>query len=172
MDVLKPTNLIEVVADSVQYRKSVSKFATGIAIITCEDDDGKVHGMTINSFTSISLDPPTVLISLKPGKAHRLITKSGRFGASILSEAQQDHSSHFSGRPQESLVPDFAIRHSVPTLRQCLAWFECDISERVQVHDHTLFLARVRHCDGIDGSPLMFFGSQYHRPVIASQINA
>ena len=142
------------------------------AIITCEDEDEKVHGMTINSFTSISLDPPTVLISLKPGKAHRLITKSGRFGASILGEAQQGYSSHFSGRPQESFVPDFVVRHSVPTLRQCLAWFECEISERVQVHDHTLFLARVKHCDGIDGSPLMFFGSQYHRPALANQANA
>jgi len=167
MDGIEPTNLIEAVMDPLRFRKTVSLFATGIAIITCEDDDGQVHGMTINSFTSISLDPPTVLISLKPGKAHRLITRAGRFGASILNDGQQHYSSHFSGKPQD-LAPDFVVRHRVPTLRQCLAWFECEISEKVQVHDHTLFLARVVQCDGIDGSPLMFFGSRYHRPVLAA----
>lgn len=167
MDGTETTNLVEAVMDPLRFRKTVSLFATGIAVITCEDDDGQVHGMTINSFTSISLDPPTVLISLKPGKAHRLITRAGRFGASILTEGQQHYSSHFSGKPQD-VVPDFVVRHRVPTLRQCLAWFECEISERVQVHDHTLFLARVMQCDGLDGSPLMFFGSRYHRPVLAA----
>jgi len=151
--------------DPLQFRKTVSQFATGIAIITCEDEGGQAHGMTINSFTSISLDPPTVLISLKPGKAHRLITRSGRFGASLLNDAQQSHSAHFSGKPQESFVPDFIVRHRVPTLRQCLAWFECEIVERVQIHDHTLFLARVMQCDSLEGSPLMFYASRYHRQV-------
>jgi flavin reductase (DIM6/NTAB) family NADH-FMN oxidoreductase RutF len=166
MDSTEEASRVIEALDPMRFRKTVSLFATGIAIITCEDDGGQVHGMTINSFTSISLDPPTVLISLKPGKAHRLITRSGRFGASILNEGQQHFSSHFSGRPQE-VVPDFMVRHRVPTLRQCLAWFECEISEKVQVNDHTLFLARVVQCDGIDGSPLMFFGSKYHRPVLA-----
>lgn len=151
--------------DPMQFRKTVSQFATGIAIITCEDEDGQPHGMTINSFTSISLDPPTVLISLKPGKAHRLITRSGRFGASLLNEGQQGYSAHFSGKPQEAFTPDFIVRHRVPTLRQCLAWFECEIVEKVQVHDHTLFLARVLQCDAIEGAPLMFYASRYHRQV-------
>jgi len=154
--------------DPVQFRKTVSHFATGIAIISCEDDDGCAHGMTINSFTSISLDPATVLISLRPGKAHRLITRSGRFGASLLLEEQQGYSAHFSGKPQEALVPEFIVRHRVPTLRHCLAWFECEVAEQVQIHDHTLFLARVIQCDTMQGAPLMFYASRYHRPALAA----
>lgn len=154
--------------DPTQFRKTVSHFATGIAIITCEDDDGQAHGLTVNSFTSISLDPPTVLISLRPGKAHRMIMRSGRFGASILNEGQQGYSAHFSGKPQESFVPDFVVRYRIPTLRHCLAWFECEIVERIQVHDHTLFAAKVMQCDVLEGLPLMFYANRYHRKVVAA----
>lgn len=152
--------------DPLQFRKSVSLFATGIVVLTCEDEDGRVHGATVNSFTSVSLSPPTVLVSLKPGKAHRLISRGGRYGASILAESQQNFSAHFAGRPQESLQPDFLVRDRLPTLRHCLAWFECAVIERIQIHDHTLFVAEVTACGNEDGTPLMFYGSRYHRPEI------
>lgn len=154
--------------DPDSFRKSVSMFATGIVILTCEDDDGQVHGMTVNSFTSVSLDPPTVLVSLKPGKAHRLISRNGRYGACILNDGQQSFSTHFSGRPQESLLPDFVVREQLPTLRNCLAWFECETVEKVQIHDHTLFVAQVTACGSEGGTPLMFYGSRYHRTAIAA----
>lgn len=154
--------------DALQFRKTVSLFATGIAVITCDDEEGRVHGMTLNSFTSISLDPPTVLISVKPGKAHRLMSRAGRYGASILDQSQQSYSAHFSGRPQEAFTPGFVVRDRVPTLSQCLAWFECDVTERIQVNDHTLFIGRVTACGGVEGAPLMFFASKYHRPAVAA----
>lgn len=151
--------------EQLRFRKSVSMFATGIVVLSCEDDDGQVHGMTVNSFTSVSLQPPTVLVSLKPGRTNRLISRRSRYGASILDEAQQPVSAHFSGRPQE-VSPEMLTRDRVPTLRQCLAWFECEVVERVQVHDHTLFVAHVTACGSNDGNPLMFFASRYHRPAI------
>ena len=141
--------------------------ATGIVVLTCEDEEGNVHGATVNSFTSVSLQPPTVLVSLKPGKTHRIISRTGRYGACILNEAQQNFSAHFSGRPQEAVRPDFQVRDRLPTLRHCLAWFECVVVQKVQVHDHTLFVAEVTACGNHDGTPLMFFGSRYHRPAIA-----
>ena len=49
------------VHDSTGFRRSVSRFATGVVVLTCEDHDGHVHGATVNSFTSVSLSPPTVL---------------------------------------------------------------------------------------------------------------
>jgi flavin reductase (DIM6/NTAB) family NADH-FMN oxidoreductase RutF len=113
------------------------------------------------------LAPPTVLVSLQAGKANRLLTRDGRFGASILNEAQQSFSTHFSGRTQTAPQPDFIARERVPTLRHCLAWFECEILNRVQVHDHTLFVALVTACGNQQGSPLMYFGSRYHRTAIA-----
>ena len=144
-----------------KFRKSVASFATGIAIVTCRDDaSGQVHGMTVNSFTSISLNPASILISIKLGRMHRLIAHENRFGVSILSHAQQTHSSHFSGKPS-ALEPDFLDRHGVPTLHECLAWFECEVTNRIQVHDHTLFVADVVHCDSVAGAPLLFFSSRY-----------
>lgn len=165
MTAIRPRLESEPAVDAARFRKTVSLFVTGIVVLSCEDNE-QVHGMTVNSFTSISVDPPTVLVSLRPGKAHRIISRTRRFGASILTDAQQGYSAHFSGRPQESVTPDFVVRHRVATLRHCLAWFECEVSERVQVHDHTLFLARVWHCAGAEGAPLVFFGSQYHRPLV------
>lgn len=155
-------------AEEDGFRRAVSMFATGIVVLSCLDDDGQVHGMTVNSFTSVSLDPPTVLVSLKPGKAHRLISGHGRYGASILNEGQQSFSVHFSGRPQETVQPDFTVRQQLPTLRNCLAWFECQTVEKVQVHDHTLFVAQVLACGVEGGSPLMFYGSRYHRAASAA----
>ena len=156
------------IVDAMQFRKSIAKFVTGIAIITVVSEDGGVHGMTINSFTSVSLDPPTVLISLKPGKTHSLVVRNGVFGASILTTDQQPYSSHFSGRPQEALEPGFTTRFEIPTLDRCLAWFECEVTESVRIHDHTLFIARVVRCDNADGSPLMFYASRYHGPTVAA----
>ncbi|WP_051362433.1 styrene monooxygenase NADH-dependent flavin reductase subunit StyB [Solimonas soli] len=155
--------------DPLHFRKTVSRFATGIAIIACEDEDGRVHGMVAKSFTSINLDPPTVLISMRPGKAHRAITRSGRFGASILNESQQGYLAHFSGTPQESFVPDFIVRSRTLTLRQCLAWFECEIVERIQIHDQTLFVAKVTQCDVLEGRPLMFYADRYHRRISVAE---
>lgn len=161
-DWLEPAD--DALRDPMGFRRSVSRFATGIVVLTCEDHDGRVHGATVNSFTSVSLSPPTVLVSLKPGRAHRLISLSGRYGACILDESQQAFSTHFSGRPEAALVPDFITRDRLPTLRNCLAWFECAVIERIQVHDHTLFIAEVTACGNEDGQPLMFYDSRYHRP--------
>lgn len=150
----------------LDFRKSVSYFATGIVVLSVEDAEGTIHGMTVNSFTSVSLQPPTVLVSLKPGRGSRAISNRGRFGASILDEQQQHVSGHFSGRPQPDFEPQFTVRSRAPTLSQCLAWFECEVVERVQVYDHTLFVARVSLCGNSPTRPLMFYGSKYHRPAI------
>jgi len=148
----------------IRFRKAVSLFATGIAVVTVEGEQvGSVHGMTVNSFTSISLDPPTVMISLKPGRTHSLISEHGRYGVSILHDEQETYSAQFSGRPSPELAPEFEVHAQVPVLRSSLAWFDCEVIERVEVHDHTLFIAKVVACDATDGSPLVFFASRYHK---------
>ncbi|AWK76138.1 flavin reductase (plasmid) [Rhodococcus oxybenzonivorans] len=160
---------VDTVADSIQFRTSVALFATGIAVVTMDDGAGGVHGATINSFTSISLDPPTVMISLKPGYAHELISKSGWYGVSVLSESQQQHSRYFCGRRDADWIPEFVAGDYVSTLLGSLARFECKVFDTIDVHDHTLFLARVTRCESEDGSPLMFFASTYHQPVLGDR---
>jgi styrene monooxygenase reductase component len=159
----------EVIADAMQFRTSVALFATGIAVVTMPDDQGGVHGITVNSFTSISLDPPTVMISLKPGRAHRLITDSGCYGVSVLSEGQQGHSRYFTGKRDTEWVPEYLEGQRIPTLAGSLARFECEVVNAIQVNDHTLFIARVVRCESQTGSPLMFFNSAYHEPTLSAQ---
>lgn len=150
----------------MDFRTSVALFATGIAVVTMNDGEGSVHGITVNSFTSISLDPPTVMISLKPGRAHELITASGCYGVSVLSQAQQDHSRYFTGKREGSWAPEFVDGDLVPTLAGSLANFQCKVTDVIPVHDHSLFIARVERCDSNVGSPLMFFASGYHQPTL------
>lgn len=151
----------------VDFRSSVALFATGIAVVTADDGNGGVHGVTVNSFTSISLDPPTVMVSLRAGRAHELISKNAVFGVSVLTEAQQNHSRYFTGKRDDDWAPEFLTGSIVPTLAGSLARFECRVTQTIDVHDHTLFLARVERCESDAGSPLMFFASNYHRPVLA-----
>lgn len=150
--------------DPAMFRQSVSRFATGIAIVSCFDESHSPQGMTISSFTSISLEPPTVLISLRPGRTHRLIRSRGCFGVSVLSGEQERWSRHFSGRAQEGLEVDWVEMSCAPVLRNALAWFECEVDSVLQVHDHTLFVARVLDCNHASGKPLMFYASRYHCP--------
>jgi flavin reductase (DIM6/NTAB) family NADH-FMN oxidoreductase RutF len=154
---------IDVAVDPLRFRTSVSRFATGIAIVSCQDEQGQPLGMTISSFTSISLEPPTVLVSLRPGRTHARIRQQGRYGVSILGAEQEAWSRHFSGHPQPEAAPVWVTPAHVPVLRDALAWFECQVDELLQVHDHTLFLARVTACGHASGAPLMFFASSYHR---------
>lgn len=150
--------------DALRFRQSVSHFATGIAIVGCLDDDGQPQGMTVNSFTSVSLEPPSVLVSLKPGRTQRLVRRRGCYGVSVLAGDQEPWSQHFSGRPQADLAPAWSVRAGVPVLAGALAWFACEVDGVLPVHDHTLFVARVIDCGHAGGEPLMFFASRYHRP--------
>jgi len=165
-DVLPAETVEQAVADAAEFRSSVALFATGIAVVTVPDGEGGVHGATINSFTSISLDPPTVMISLKPGRAHQLISEGGVYGVSVLSEGQQGHSRYFTGKRDGEWHPEFVVGERVPTLAGSLARFECEVVNAVPVNDHTLFLARVVRCESQTGSPLMFFASTYHEPTL------
>ncbi len=148
--------------DGLEFRRHMSLFATGVAVITTQDEHGEVSGATVNSFGSISVDPPTVMVSLRQGRTLDNIVKTGRYGASILSEAQQVHSAHFAGNREKTERPELQVRDALPTLNDCLAWFECEVIQMIEIHDHVLFPAQVTACGSIDGDPLIFFASKYH----------
>lgn len=158
---------LEPTPEQAQFKKSISCFATGVVVLSCEDDEGVIHGMTANSFVSVSWQPLTVLVSLRPGKGSRILSRRGRYGASILDHDQQELTTHFSSKPASSRSEAFIARGRVPALRECLAWFECEIVERVQVHDHTMYVSHVKSCGNRQGAPLMFYASQYHKAVSA-----
>ncbi|MBO6812082.1 flavin reductase [Marinobacter flavimaris] len=152
--------------DGQSFRQAVSLFATGIGVISSEDSHGDIHGATVNSFTSISLEPPTIMVSLKPGKMHGMLTERGSFGVSILGENHKDYSAYYSRRDLNGMpAPEFTKRQALKTLTDAIAWFECEVVKTVDVNDHTLFIARVTACGKSDTdsqAPLLFFASKYH----------
>jgi len=154
--------LIDAAIDNiVDYRKAIALFPTGVAVVTAEDGIGGIHGMTVSSFTSISLDPPTVMISLKAGRMHQLVNNSGVYGVSILKSNQSDYSAHFSGKLNPKISPNFVTRDHVPTLEDSLGWFECRVIERIQIKDHTLFIAQISAFGHGKGSPLIYYASRF-----------
>ena len=149
-------------ANPVAFRQAASRFATGVAVLTANDGSGEICGMTANSFVTVSLSPPTVLVSVRPGRMHQLIRTAGRYGVNVLPDGGRDLSTHFAGRPMASTSPDYHIVDGLPRLAACIAFFACEVIRSVDISDHTLFIAEVSNCDYSDNTPLVFFSSRYH----------
>jgi len=149
-------------ADPAIFRMAASRFATGVTVITALDRDGQIRGMTANSFVTVSLSPPTVLVLLVPGRTQAAISASGRYGVNILPESAAALSAHFAGRPDPDLHPTYALKDGLPRLAGCLAFFACDVVREIGLNDHIMFVAEVSICDHRDSAPLVFFGSRYH----------
>ncbi len=147
--------------DARAFRNALGRFATGVTVVTTQVDGG-VHGMTANAFTSVSLDPPLVLVSVgKQAHMHAHLVKNARFGVSMLSEDQVAYAWHFAGRPQDGLQPQFLWRDEVPLLAHALAHFVCAVEATYPGGDHTLFLSRVTALWHRDGSPLTFYRGRF-----------
>jgi flavin reductase (DIM6/NTAB) family NADH-FMN oxidoreductase RutF len=154
---------------SDKFREVMSNFATGITVVTTRGKDGHVYGLTVNSFTSVSLDPLLVLVCFDnhlSSLAH--FKDSGRFGVSMLSANQEQLSRLFakkdSERPAELY---FDGPRGLPLLRNCLAYMEC---ETVQVYpggDHQIYVGKVLTANTIEAQSglgvLLYFRGKYHR---------
>jgi flavin reductase (DIM6/NTAB) family NADH-FMN oxidoreductase RutF len=145
-------------------RRALGKFATGIAIVTTEAENGKREGLTINSFASVSLDPPLVLWSLKrEAPSIETFIASGKFIINILSADQAELSAHFA-RPQEDKFADINYgsgENGCPQFPGCLAQFECETVEVLDGGDHAIFLGRVQKFAESSGMPLIYSEGKY-----------
>lgn len=154
----------EPVVDSQQFRRACSKFATGIAVATVRGGAGQPYGLTINSFTSVSLHPPLVLISV----AHRCsvlphFLASSHFAVNVLTEEQRDLSVRFAeckGDRFEGVTWAPGVS-GAPALSGSLAVLECRFSQSVDAGDHTLVIGEVINAEYGEGNPLLYFNSRY-----------
>jgi flavin reductase len=149
-------------ANPAVFRQAASRFVTGVAVLTAFDEQGEACGMTANSFVTVSLKPPTVLVSVMPGRMHRAISASGRYAVNVLPGEGRGLSSYFSCRPASGTRPDHEVVEGLPRLSSYVAFFACEVVRHLDVSDHTLFIAEVSNCDYSDHSPLVFFSSRYH----------
>lgn len=155
--------------DVKELRRAFGQFATGITVVGVNHGD-HLHGMTANSFTSVSLEPPLVLVNVIRGNTtHGLIEAAGRFSVSVLTEGQQIWSDQFSGRIPEKKglfdAPHRLGQLGQPILEGALAWFECTVYAVYDGGDHSIFVGKVESfgTDPDAGDPLLFFSSRYRR---------
>lgn len=126
--------------------------------------------MTVNSFTSISLEPPLVSLALKKlTHTHELVEKSGEFAATILSSSQKELSERFAGKFPEITdrfegVPTETLLLDIPLLKGGIAYFNCRVIQSIPVGENTLFVAEVVAVRGEgEGDPLVYHNRVYHR---------
>jgi flavin reductase (DIM6/NTAB) family NADH-FMN oxidoreductase RutF len=142
----------------------MGQFATGVTVVSYLADDAAA-GMTANAFTSISMDPPLVLLSVRAeSRFNRCVTEGTRYGINFLAESQLSLSAHFGGRPVAGLVPPFAFSDGTPLLEGSLAQL---LVRPVDVHvagDHVLYISQVERIKlGEQRKPLIFHGGKYRQ---------
>lgn len=158
--------------DDLTLRQTFGKFATGVCIVAIENDDSSATGMTINSFSSVSLSPPLVLWSLQnDSDRYESFAQAQRYSINILNENQQAISNFFatSGElepPQEWFTQTES--GAAPILQSCMAVLECEQYQVLQAGDHLIILGRVtsihqsNNSDDTDNeNPLLFFNGEY-----------
>ncbi|MCG2622579.1 flavin reductase family protein [Arthrobacter sp. I2-34] len=150
--------------DPVDLRRSLGRFATGVTVITTRGADGSRVGMTANSFTSVSLDPPLLLFCIAntaPSLEH--FRSSGRFAIHVLSAEQHLLSSQFA-RPAADKFAGLEVTEDgdgVPEIRDVLVRFACRTVSSYVEGDHTIVVGRVHSYSRRDGEPLVFFSGEY-----------
>lgn len=150
-------------------REAMRAWSSGVTIVTAVHK-GETHGMTVSSFTSISVDPPLIIVSLQTdSRTHSLTWRSRAFAVTILSADQQELSDRFAG-----LVPDEEDRlvgvdtetmiTGAPLIKGGLSWFDCRVTQTIPVGTNTLFLAEVVAAQTHGGGrPLMYYDRGYRR---------
>ncbi len=140
------------------YRGSLGRFATGVAIVTF-DGVTKRHGITVNSFTSVSMDPPLVLVSIaRTTKAHDELANRP-FTVNILGAEQRQLATHFAGRPGPE--PRWVEGATAPRLWNVLAFFECKPWAAYDGGDHTLYIGEVVDFNYRSGDALGYANSSF-----------
>jgi flavin reductase (DIM6/NTAB) family NADH-FMN oxidoreductase RutF len=155
--------------ESTEFRALLSRWASGVSVVT-SNDNGMLYGLTVSSFSSLSLEPPLVLVCL--ASANRLvdmIRASGGFAVSILASDQISASNYFArtGRPP---TPDFTevegewTPSGQPVVAHALAWMTCETHALLPHGDHTIAIGRVTRARVDEAKePLLYWSRGYRR---------
>ncbi len=152
------------VLDAAVFRRVIGSFMSGVVVITAGRDD-QPYGMTVSAVSSLSLDPPMLLVCLNSASStQEVVRRTGLFAVNILAEHQGSLAERFarSGLPDKFDGVGYRLGHTgVPLLDGALAVVECQVAEAVTGGTHRVFLARVLHADAVEGSPLAYFRGRF-----------
>ena len=145
------------------FKKTLSKFSTGVTVV-CVKSNGFIHGKTVNSFNSLSLDPPMVLFSLgNYSSSISKFTKSKYLSINILSSKQKRTSENFaSSSPELNNIKFIHGKNKTVILPNCIANLECKLIDKIKKGDHIIFICKILELQSNDKlKPLVYFNSKY-----------
>lgn len=150
--------------DRLELRRVAGYFATGVTVVTSTGRDSAPCGLTVNSFTSLSLDPPLVLVCFdRTARSLACIDAAGRFAVNVLAEGQEELSRLFASKEGQKFtnVPTRPGATGLPLLVGAHAHIECTTAERLAGGDHVIFIGRVDAVAAGEGRPLLFYRGRY-----------
>jgi len=148
---------------SQALRQCLGKFATGVTVVTCQGPGGPC-GITANSFTSVSLEPPLILWNIdKRSNTLQAFFEAERFAVNVLREDQQSLAEHFARSESVSFEGiDYRLNGSaVPMLENSLACMECRTDQIIEAGDHYIIIGEIESFVSNDAEPLLFFAGDY-----------
>jgi len=162
------TSAIQTPFSGQEFRQAVGSFATGVTVVTTNSGSEK-YGMTANSFTSVSLDPPLVLVCAIAGtEGSEVIARNGKFAVNVLAADQEPISRYFASkdRPRGAdAFRDISHREGVtgcPIIDGVAGHLDCLLHARHEAGDHVIFIGEVQALDmNPDALPLLFHGGKY-----------
>jgi flavin reductase (DIM6/NTAB) family NADH-FMN oxidoreductase RutF len=153
--------------DPIALRNALGQYATGVAVVTTLDGQGRPSGLTVNSFASVSLDPPLVLWSLATSSPNlEAFRNASHYAVNVLSAAQTEISQRFASRLPDKFAGIDACSGlgGAPLLPACMAWFECRNVTQYPGGDHLILIGHVeRFAFDAAAEPLLFHGGRYAR---------
>jgi len=161
--------------DGTVFRGVIGSFMSGVVVITTIND-GHRQGATVSAVSSLSLDPPMLLVCLHANSAtQEAVSKSGRFAVNILAEGQGDIAARFARSSNTDKFDGVSVRTGqtgVPVVNGALAVVECAVAEAVTGGTHRVFLGQVLHAEATEGSPLAYFRGKFGKLELAQDAEA
>jgi len=149
-----------------EFRAALSRFPSGVTIVTTRDAGGRLHGITVSAFASVSLAPPMILVCIeKTTGSHYALQESEHFVVNILAEGQENLSNRFASPiPDKFETVDYRLGlGDVPVLEDALATLECRLAYAHEGGDHTIFVGLVEKTEIKDENPLVYWHSDYRK---------
>jgi len=150
--------------DVREFRRTLGCFVTGVTVVTAEAEDGERRGFTANSFTSVSLDPPLILVCIGRGSTSLpLFSRVDRFAVNILADDQRAVSGAFASKGEDKFrgIDWSPGPFGSPILSGAAAWLECAVHDRIEAGDHILLIGRVLAFEHTARTPLGYHGGNY-----------
>ncbi len=147
-----------------EFKAALGKFASGVTVVTTKDASGNLHGLTVSAFSSVSMNPPLILVCiLKTTGSYSSFEKSKTFIVNILDESQQQVSNRFASHSDDKFSgQNYDLNENgLPVLADCLVNLECTLKHSYDGGDHTIFVGEIEKAIITHGRPLLYWSGNY-----------